>query len=791
MRLLYGQISGTVDAFAAFASVAVLERAGVSFTGIGMALFVNPYTFVPHVISPERHPPAGHAAMGRERFSGVLEVTLTARTPLLIGGFPPGGSADGAGGRPTDGIGGRPADGAAGGSPGGSRDLPRRKDGTVMIPGSGLMGAVRSLHEALTGSCLRIVDVGWVPVHRHPATTEETEDLRLAVVRDVDDKGQARSVALCDDWMRIPKELLPGVTGEDDDLPRTGDQLRYSPPGPQQGNALRVRTEDHPDWTGPEEITRIRRMGPVTEDCWVLLVTDTNARPVPRNAKRAKRSPVHFAAARIGPESRVHTIPDDTWKNYQKAVEGADDLRRASLLKAGAPDGEEPAWGTRPPEYADVWWPPQEEPGGSQAGTQADKRASQRNEERQKIGRRLRARSYLHKGQPVWVKVSGGTVTEIRLSLLWRYLGAGTVGERLGDAKPCTEPDRLCWSCRMFGSADTGGREENDPAVQNSYRGHVRIDDLLAQVRVEPVTWKLAPLASPRPSAGQFYLDNTAVPRNNRIAKKDTRPAATWGSSADDPERPRPVRGRKFYWRTKTEADPRRTEPVRSRHRGHQSDTLSSTVSLIPAGTVFKGRVTFDNLDPAEYGSLLAALDPRLLRLAAGGGSENLAAGGGSENLAGRGGWENTVTSVGGGKPFGFGAVTIDVKRVRVETASQRYLGDTGPAAPGDADAVKAFRDKVPDQARHYWKALRNAITFGFVDDAMVWYPPGGGDRGSEGYDKSFEFFTHTVGLRLSDGYRDLVVLPDAALPRDKQVLDSAAGEYRQDRREPEARHGR
>jgi len=762
MRLFYGQISGTVGAFAAFASVAASERVGVSFTGIEMALFVNPYTFVPHVISPERCPPAGHAAMGRDRFSGVLEVTLTARTPLLIGGFPPGG----------------PADGTGGGSPEGARDLPRRQDGTVMIPGSGLMGAVRSLHEALVGGCLRIVDAGWVPVHRHPATTEETKDLRLAVVRDVDDKGRATSVALCDDWMRIPKELLPGVTGEDDDLPRTGDQLRYSSSRRQQGNALRVRTEDHPDWTGPEEITRIRRMGAVTEDCWVLLVTDTNARPVPQNAKRAKRSPVHFAAGRIGPESPVHMIPDDTWKNYQKAVEGADDLRRASLLKAGAPDGEEPAWGTRPPEYADVWWPPQEEPGGSQAG----KRASERNQERQKIGCRLRARSYLHKGQPVWVKVSGGTVTEIRLSLLWRYLGTGTVGERLGDAKPCTEPKSLCWSCRMFGSADTGGRGENDPAVQNSYRGHVRIDDLLAQGRVEPVTWKLAPLASPRPGAGQFYLDNTAVPPNNRIAKKDTRPAATWGSVADGPERPRPVRGRKFYWRTETEADPRRTEPVRSRHRGHQSDTLSSTVSLIPAGTVFKGRVTFDNLDRAEYGSLLAALDPRMLRLAGGGGSEN---------LAGEDGWENTVTSVGGGKPFGFGAVTIDVKRVQVETASQRYLGDTHPAVPDDAEAVKAFREKVPGQARGYWNALRNAITFGFVDDAMVWYPPGGGDRGSEDYDKSFEFFAHTTGLRLSDGYRDLVVLPDAALPKDKQVLDSAAGEHRQGRREPEARHGR
>jgi CRISPR-associated protein (TIGR03986 family) len=706
-----------------------------------MAVFVNPYTFVPHVISPERYPPAGHAAMGTDRFSGVLEVTLTARTPLLVGGFPPGGA------------------------PEGIKDLPRRKDGTVMIPGSGLMGAVRSLHEALVGSCLRIVDTDWVPVHRHPATTEETKDLQLAVVRDVDDKGRAKSVAVCDDRMRIPKELLPGVTGNEDGLPQTGDQLRYSSSKRQQGNALRVRTAEHPDWTGPEDLTRIQRMGPVSEDCWVLLVTDTNARPVPKDKKGMKRSPVHFWAGRIGPEAPAYAIPDDTWEDYRKTVEGADDLRRASLIKAGAPEGEEPAWRPGSAEYADVWWPPQEEPRGAQA--------DQSSKERQKIGRRLRARSYLHPGQPIWVKVTGSTVTEIRLSLLWRYPGAGTVGERLGDAKPCTEPDHLCWSCRIFGSADTEGREETDLAVQNSYRGHVRVDDLLAKGQVKSIPWKLAPLASPRPSAGQFYLDNSAVPQNNRIAKKDTRPAVTWGSVADNPEHPRPVRGRKFYWRTETQADPSNPNPVRSRHRGHQSDTLSSTVSLIPAGTVFEGRVTFDNLDAAEYGSLLAALDPRMLR------------------LAGESGWDETVTSVGGGKPFGFGSVTIDVKRVLMQTAGQRYLGETGQDIPDDAETVKAFRAKVPDQDRAQWTALRNAITFGFVDDAKVWYPPGGGDRGSEDYDKSFEFFAHTTGLRLADGYRDLLVLPDAALPADKQALDSAAGEHRQRQREPEARRGR
>jgi len=62
-------------------------------------------------------------------------------------------------------------------------------------------------------------------------------------------------------------------------------------------------------------------------------------------------------------------------------------------------------------------------------------------------------------------------VTEIRLSQLWRYQSQGPVRERVGSAGPCTEPTDLCWSCRVFGSADTKGRDADDLAVQNSYPG--------------------------------------------------------------------------------------------------------------------------------------------------------------------------------------------------------------------------------------------------------------------------------------------------------------------------------
>lgn len=697
-----------------------------------MAEFVNPYTFVPHVAVPERKAPVGHALMPEGRFSGVLKVTVTARTPLLIGGFT----------RERE-------DGTK------ETDLPRRRapEGAVMIPGSGLMGAVRSVHEALAGGCMRVLNIDWVPVHRHPADVSEARNLHLAVVAKVGQDGRAAEVALCDRWHWVRSVLLP----DDDSGPvRTGDQVHYmsdagmpgefpekAVTGPATRRVVHGRDQSHPDGIEPGSIVRQCGMGPVTAGCKVVLVTDTNARDSDR--------PAHFAVGQIAPDSQSRTVPDGTWQKYLRTVEGADDLRPASVKEAGTASGEEPAWGTVPPEYAEVWWPPRRE-------DEPRNPKLLEGQKRQLIGWRLRARSYLHEGQPVWVAVSGGEVTEIRLSVLWRYEGDGTIGERVGEAKGCTDARQLCWSCRIFGSADTEGRDENDLAVQNSYRGHVRVDDMLAEGHVEPVRWDLAPLASPKPGAGQFYLDNTG---RRQAADKNARPAATWGSVADQ-GRLRPIRGRKFYWRTETQADPASSTAQRGKYRKHQSEALAGKVKLIPAGTVFTGRIAFDNLAAEDYGSLLAALDPRRL------------------GSAGEDGWDQTVLSVGGGRPFGFGSVRIDVEPVLVQAAGERYLGESAAEPPTPQEAVRAFRDAVRADISANWQALRHALTFGFVADKDVWYPPGGGVRGDEDYDKSFEFFGVTNGLRLSQETRPMLSLPDPEAGSEQQILRSPPGQQRQ-----------
>jgi RAMP superfamily len=670
-----------------------------------MTEFVNPYTFVPHDRDPARSAPAGHERMGDGRYSGVLKVRLTVKTPLVIGGFAEAGSD--------------------------VARVPRQAAGDRLpiIPGSGLLGSVRSVHETLAGGCLRVLNAGFVPVHRHPASARETAGLRLAVVAQVDSKGRALTVQVCEEWMRVPLRALARPSGR---LPTTGDQLRHraadgkATPIPKGAitsengrRTLRVASDKFEDGVQPGSMVPVAGLRPVTEGCLVLLVADTKARDA--------KFPVHFVAGRVARDSLPYPVPPETWSRYEDTVAGADDLRPATLISDENPWGKEPPYEPGAPRPVPVVSP-------------ADRETP--------IARRLRSRKYLYRGQPVWVEIdeSKGTVREIRLSMLWRYQGDGTAGDRSDGAEPCREPESLCWSCRMFGSADVVARDENDMARQSAYRGHVRFEDLVADGDFSPVTWHLAPLSSPSPSAGQFYLDSRQS--KNRLADTDTRPAANWGSVADKPTRP--IRGRKFYWRT--ENPTAGTHPRGKFRPGHQSEKLGKKTELIPVGTVFTGRVRFDNLDAADYGSLLAALNPRLLA------------------DPDDSGWSDTVTSIGGARPFGFGAVQTEVEPELVQTARTRYLGEED-AVTSPAEAVTAFVEAVPVGVRKSWTSLRHALTSGYVPDDLVWYPAIKGEKGGKEFDESFEFFAETTGVKLKNRDKKLIELPYADKGPDDQVI--------------------
>lgn len=491
--------------------------------------FINPYTFVPFPqgLEPEsiREKPAGHERLDNGRLSGWLDVRWRALTPLLIRG--------------------REKDGAW--------RFPTRPDEqgvrSPILPGSSLKGAIRSLHETMSGGCLRILDADYVPVYRDPARVRGP-GWTLARI-DATDDGRPTRLTLCDDVVWVVVEALHEALGGPSAL-RTGATVNLDLSGVRLGPGDR------------KELTS----GAMQGEEWAILMTDAGA-----------RNPRHRYFAAVGHLSGPAAIvEEEAWRRYRIAVDGADDVRRRRL-------------GTISP--ADRW-----------AAVEL---------EGQRIGDRHLARTELERGDVVWVQVEqrGGerVVTNIALSYLWRRLGDVEMGRRVPPAfLPCRPPEALCMSCRLFGSVDAEADARSASDIQRGYRGHVRFQEGRAVDGVsilEPI--ELAPMGAPRPGAGQMYLIHDGTPASSSAE----RPAREWGAATDRSE-PRPLRGRKHYWHgDPVLQDPPRHR--RRRGRPGQSDKMVTSVELADSKSQFESRIVFENISTAELGSLLCTLQPELV----------------------------------------------------------------------------------------------------------------------------------------------------------------------------------
>lgn len=493
--------------------------------------FVNPYTFVPFS-STELHraEPHGHRGNG-QLWSGVLQLTITAHSPVLVRMNKP--------------------------EPGDKPELPSRPGAgsanrQEIIPGSGLHGAVRSLHETLTGSCLRVFDPTFVPAYRD--TAKSTADLRLAVVRRVDGSGRPTELQLCAPGdgrkLRIHQDVLERHQGLD-----SGTEVQVTQN--QEGKVI----DAHPQPGGG----------------WIVFISDPGARDPGK--------PYHAAVRKLT-DARIAGPQDEVWEQYLRSVEGADDRRTAN-----------------------------QQPGQS-ALTQVTFTYTPASGPERKIvvGRRYRASCAFDVGQPVWVKLDQQRITRLQLAQLWRHPGQYAAGERLPPARrggfsACSGQDWLCPSCRLFGSADTNedGQPRPGYADQRAYRGHVRFSDAVPTDPVEPLAIYLPPTGSPHPGAGQFYLASGTDLVGN--AAHPAHPALReWGAVPDrPPARPRQLRGRKFYWHTPGD------HQERGNARQHQITGHPDQVQLVlafPAGTRFTATVTLVDVDEGQLGSLLATLQP-------------------------------------------------------------------------------------------------------------------------------------------------------------------------------------
>ncbi|WP_460362060.1 hypothetical protein [Actinocorallia lasiicapitis] len=598
-----------------------------------------------------RERPAGHARAVPGNVSGRMTVTWTLLTPLLL----PSGHGPAV--------------------------------GRVVVPGSAVKGALRSLHETLVGGCLRILDDEFVPVYRQPAAAKD-ERWSLGVVRASTRDGRATEIEMATRTVWVPIEAVRGALGR---VPQTGDRIGIEEWAIQAGLLGRMEA----DGGG------VRGNG-----SWTVLVGDAGAR---QNSKK------FFVAAGLleGDKGELLPVPEGVWDDYAGLCEGTDDMRR---IRAAAgrrqPSDDVKGWRTER-LFKDVMW------------------------QRRTVGRRRQVTGRLWPGDVVWVRREDG-VAALSMAAIWREHGEFPMGDRV-PFSACYDPDLggdgdspddgkgLCPSCRLFGSADTRGSVPGEEAEQHSYAGHLRVGDAVAhKVTTEQID-RLAPMGAPRPGAGQFYLKMSDV---SAASNESELPSASWGSEHDGTP-PRRVRGRKFYWH----GDPAAQEQPRHIARPEQkNEAMSGARHVVPAGTTFTQRIAFDNVSLTELCSLLMTLLPETVF-----------------RKVEKQPDAKYALRLGGGKPLGLGSCTAEVSDLHWWVPADRYTGvaETRASAEQFVDEfLGSVYRSVGRQAAQYWPVLGRVLRQDGVDAQLIWYPQGGPGKN---LDRSFMFFKDTNGRFLKN----------------------------------------
>lgn len=523
--------------------------------------FVNPYTFV-QVPKGETEPgwraaPAGHERLAQGRYSGVLEVELTARSPLLLRNA----YAD--------------VDGA----------FPRRFlfgfEGRVpYLPGSSLAGAVRSLHETLAGGCLRIFNGDFRPGYRDQVQPRPP-GWRLARVAEVDKDGKPLRMQLCPQppvW--VESAALHSALGGADGL-ETGARVTLLSRGTEVLGRQQL-----------EDPNLVRGGGD-----WVVLLSDARTRRKDRKNPAGGtrlRGRYFCATGELEDTVRGAMFSEGVWESFLDAVDDTNDMRE--FRQKPGRDADKPHW-------VDVLHPKDRKLLG-----------------RRIAARRRLYEDQVVWVLPEAVGDDALTVRDIALAVVWRHAGGvDKARQRVpAHALACTDPSQLCPSCRIFGSADTEGSGGRGRAEQNAYRGHVRFGDAVPREAYATTQEWLPPLGAPKPGAGQFYLNRDQGSEGKTAAEKEARPLREWGSEGDSKGR-RGLRGRKQYWLTGTPGDRPYFRAGAAKPQVFHQDVYEPGNKMltqgesVQAGSVFTARVHFENLSDADLGGLLCALDPALL----------------------------------------------------------------------------------------------------------------------------------------------------------------------------------
>ena len=642
----------------------------------GGKAFINPYTFVPLPDKVKRDKPHGHARAVEGGLTGYLDVEFAFRSPLMM---------------PVDWN-----------IPGETTVTGTRIEERVTVPGSSVRGAVRSLFEVISSSCLSILDPDYRPAHR--ASLEMRPDKRLAVVDEVDSDGKVISVLPTNRVVWIRAEalwcLFGGVAGL-----RSGVRISFDESAIYErsfgGNKGKpVKREQ----LKPEGEATLTEGGD-----WVVHVADAGT--------KGDHPADHIYVAVGKLETTPIRLGEMTWEDYRELCRYSADVTGGEL----APKA--PAWDAR--EWPEVLVKHRSKDGKETA-----------------IGKRRKSDGALAPGDSVWIttRSEGGerVVTGLTMSSSWRELGEGPIRNRLPDESllPCCDPDELCPACATFGFIEARAEgQRRDQAEHNAYASHLRFGAFETDA---PVPLRLVlppPTRSPRPSAGAFYLEHLKVEGENREAgvAEFGKPASRWGGRLDSP-RMRWIAGRKFYWHGQEPEDTTPTpRQVRRNHYPAEGANNCREVRrwITEKPPVLRGRIHFENIDARQLGLLMLALEPLELAKRAG--------------ITVNG---ELATHLGGGKGLGFGTAVGRITATCIQDAAGRYRAGAGKVEvdPWGA-AMQVIDPDVP-----WITGLVKALGTESVPADRIWYPTMGNftqrdsDVQQKKFDKSFEYYARFSG---------------------------------------------
>jgi CRISPR-associated protein (TIGR03986 family) len=441
--------------------------------------------------------------------------------------------------------------------------LLRNHDGNPFLPGSLLKGSFRTVAEALSNSCLGVIDFQW-------ELLEKPNDLDTCI-RQAANYFSQRAIYR-------PKELYVGKVKKVPSVDRPGEievkhKLRVFLRQPRSVINGPVPLTDLTTFTDGDTTTANRQLFHYRRQ--------VQGRNLEINAAK------DIAAGRISGELKITGITEA--KNSQRFIYSPSPPRSVSFDSSvelkynrahrAAIDEDKKLSGRFP--FADP----------------SDPKAGKRG-----IHHELKAEDI------VYFTETGGIVKDMGPVEVYRVLYKHSLDEILNrnqqkEFLTCHEPDKLCTCCRIFGWVPPTGDEETSTT---SRKGFVHFSTATIDQTPEEIqtTWvTLKPLGKPHPSCWQFYLH-----------------AEESGPNAGYNDDNATINGRKLYWhKPGTTADSVKDERKTEQRQPQPPDNQNKTVELLlektkqNTETAFTFTVDFENLSDADLGLLLLTLQPNLL----------------------------------------------------------------------------------------------------------------------------------------------------------------------------------